>query len=341
MAITYNSTDIRGVAAEPIVEELIFENKTVADELVSFEDDIKAETIFTETSATATMQAYTCGVPTAAGSLNAFDTVVTPVKVQYYQEFCPETLRFSRFKRDMKPGAWENFSTEFERIVIGGVYAKQISADLENKFWVNALAATKTAVAALTPGAGQASVGAAEQTLVAATTAGLFDGIVTKMIYNASNATATAGVGTRVKVAGTTITAANIKAEYDKVYAAIPAVALQSQYEKPYLYVPHSHMQFINIYNNTPTNYTKPFDVNTTTGQYFYNGLEIKFVPLPENVIIAAPKINLIWATDLKSDFNKIQVDKIANNREDYFIKAEMTIATHVVNQKYNVLYVG
>lgn len=341
MAITYNSTDIRGVAAEPIVEELIFENKTVADELVSFEDDIKAETIFTETSATATMQAYTCGIPTAAGSLNAFDTVVTPIKVQYYQEFCPETLRFSRFKRDMKPSAWNNFSTEFERVVIGGVYAKQISADLENKFWNNVLSGTKTAIAALTPGTGQGSVGAAEQTLIAATTAGLFDGVVAKMIYNNSNAAGTSGLGTRVKVVGTTITASNIKAEYDKLYAAIPAVALSSQYEKPYLYVPHSHMQFINIYNNTPTNYTKPFDVNDARDKYFFNGLEIKFVPLPENVMIAAPKSNIIWATDLKSDFNKIQVDKIAANREDYFIKAEMTIASHVVNQKYNVLYIG
>jgi len=341
MAITYNSVDIRGVAAEPIVEELIFENKTVADELVSFEDDVKAETIFTETSATATMQAYVCGIPTAAGSLNAFDTVVTPTKVMYYQEFCPDTIRFSRFKQSMKSGAWETLSTEFERVVIGGVYAKQISYDLEVKFWNNVLSATKTAVAALTPGAGNAAVGAAEQTLIAATTAGLFDGVIAKMIYNSSNATATAGVGGRVKVAGTTITAANIKAEYDKVYAAIPAVALQSQYEKPYLYVPHSHMQLINIYNNTPTNYTKPFDVNTATGKYFYNGLEIKFVPIPENVIIAAPKVNLIWATDLKSDFNKVKMEPIAANRDDWFIKSEMTIAAHVVNQRFNVLYVG
>jgi hypothetical protein len=36
------------------------------------------------------------------------------------------------------------------------------------------------------------------------------------MIYNNSNATLTAGVGTRIKVAGTTVTYSNIKAEYDK-----------------------------------------------------------------------------------------------------------------------------
>ena len=85
MAITYNIVDFRGKAAEPIMEELLFENETVRDGLVTFQDDIKAETIFTEASASATMQAYTSGAPSSAGSLYAFDVAVTPVKVQYYQ----------------------------------------------------------------------------------------------------------------------------------------------------------------------------------------------------------------------------------------------------------------
>lgn len=340
MAISYNVVDIRGKAAEPIIEELIFENSTIAEGLVSFEEDVKAETIFTEATAGVAMQAYTSGVPTSSGSFNLFDTLVTPVKTQYYHEFDPNSLRFSRLKRDMKPGAWEIMSSEFEKVVIGGLYAKQISADLESKFWNNATSATKTAIAALTAGTGQTAVGAAEKTLAAATTAGLFDGVITKMIYNASNATATAGVGTRVKVAGTAITAANIKDEYDKLYAAIPAVALASG-QAPYIYAPRSHKQFINIANNTPTQYKDAFSVNDAKTAYFFNGVEIKFVPLPENVIIAAAKSNIVWCTDLQSDVNKMELNKIANNREDMFVKNNMTIAAHVVNQKFNVLYVG
>jgi len=341
MAITYNSVDIRGVAAEPIIEELLFENETIAQNLVTFETDIKAETIFTEASAEATMQAYTSGVPTSAGDLNAFDVVVTPVKVQFYQEFDPNTLRFSRFKRDMPAGAWEIMSTEFERVVIGGLYAKQISLSAESKFWNNALAGTKTAVAALTAGTAQTSVGAAEKALVAATTAGLFDGVITKMIYNASNATATAGVGGRVKVAGTTITATNIKEEYDKVYAAIPAVVLSGNTTPPYFYAPRSHKQMINIYNNNPTNYKDAFSVSEDKTKYFFNGVEIVFVPIPENVIIAAKKEHIFWCTDLQSDINTMQIDKIANNREDMFLKNNFTETAHVANQKFNVLYVG
>ena len=343
MAITYNSVDIRGVAAEPIIEEILFENSTIADGLVTFEDDVKAETIFTEATATATLQAYTCGIPTAAGSLDAFDSVVTPAKGQFYQEFCPDTIRFSRFKRDMKPGAWNTMSTEFERVIIGGVYAKKVSLALETSFWNNASTGTKAAIAGLTAGTLQTEVSAAEKTLAAAlpTVASMaFDGVIARMIYNSSNATATPGVGGRVKVAGTTITSANIKAEYDKVYAAIPAQVLTGS-EMPMIYAPKSHMQLINIFNNDVTQFKTAFAVNDARTEYYFNGVKIVFVPIPGNVLIAALKSHIVWATDLLSDINTVQLDKIANNREDMFIKNNVAITSHVANQRFNVLYVG
>jgi hypothetical protein len=43
----------------------------------------------------------------------------------------------------------------------------------------------------------------------------------------------------------------------------------------------------------------------------------------------------------LVADVNTLQMDKIAPNREDMFLKHNMTLAAHVVNQKFNVLYVG
>lgn len=338
MAISYSVVNYRGKAAEPITEEILFENDTVGKGLVTFESDVKAETIFTEATASATLQAYTSGVPTSAGDLTANDYAVTPTKVQFYQEFDPNTLRFSRFKRDIKAGAWEIMSDEFERIVIGGLYAKQVSNAAENEFWNGAKAATKTAVAALTAGTGQTAVGAAEKTLVAALTASQIDGVIVRMIYNDINQSA--GVGKRVKVAGTTVTASNIKAEYDKVYAAIPAVVLTNA-EPPRIYAPKSHKQMIIQANNVVSDFNKPFSVNENMTTFYFNGLEIVFVPIPENVVICAVPSHIIWCTDLESDINTMQLDKIANNREDMFIKHNMTLAAHIVNQKFNVLYVG
>lgn len=338
LALVYNSVDMRGVAAEPVVEELFFANKTVGEGLVTFEEDVKAETIFTEAAVSLTMQAYTCGVPTPAGSQDLFDTIVTPVKFLFYDEFCPDNVRFSRFKTTMKPGAWETMSTEFEQLIME-MYSSTIAEDVENKFWNNALAGTKTAVAALTAGTANNQVSTAEKTLVAATPTGLWDGVITRMIYNSSNPTQTAGVGERIKVAGTTITAANIKAEYEKVYAAIPAVVLENPGREVVIYAPRSHKQLINIANNVNTNYTKPFDV--TGDKITFYGIPVVFVPIPENVLVAAAKQHIIWTTDLLSDLGRVQIEKKEAASDTWFIKVVATLKPHVTNQRYNVLYVG
>jgi hypothetical protein len=344
MAIAYNIVDFRGVAAEPVVEEILFECSTIAQDLVTFEEDVKAETIFTEATASAVLQAYTSGVPTSAGSLTLFDVAVTPVKTQFYQEFDPNTVRFSRFKRTLKPGAWEILSEDFERIMIGGIYAKKAALALESWFWNGISTTTQTTIAGLTAGTANTSVGAAEKTMIAALTipAGspVSDGIITKMIYNSSNATATAGVGTRIKVAGTSITAANIKAEYDKIFAAIPTAVFDGD-ELPMIYAPKSHKQFLVQANNVTTDFKKPFDIDVTATNFTFNGLKIVFVPVPEKVVICALKSHLVWATDLLSDTNLLKIDNIALNREDMFVKINSTLASHVVNQQFNVLYVG
>lgn len=340
MAIVSNSIEILGVAAEPIIEEILFQNNTISKGLVTFEDDVKAETIFTEADATATMQAWVSGAPTSSGSLNSWDVKVTPEKVMFYQEFNPETLRFSRYKRSMKPGAFENFSTEFEQVVIGGIYANRISLSAEKNFWIGAKGTTKTAIAALVAGTAQTSIGAEEKTLVASSLGadGLFDGLLTKLLYNNSRATGATQVGERVKVVGTAITGANIKAEYDKVYASILPEVLENG-ELPTIYAPYSHKQLITIFNNNVANFKDAFAVSGDS--FSFNGLKIEFVPFPENVILCAKKSHLFWVTDLVSDINNVKMDKIASNREDYFLKSVMSEGAHVANQKYNVLYVG
>lgn len=331
--ISYSTKiDIKGVALEPIFTELLYMNETISENLVTFADDIKAETIVTESSQSITFAAFTAtGAPTAAGSMTFNDVAITPVKLEAYDEFTPETLRTSRFKRGMKAGAWEILSDEFSKWVMDNV-GGEISQSAASQFWNGAKAATATAVAALTPGAGQNAVGAAEQAYVAAAPVTLIDGIVTRMIYN------NAALGTRVKVAGTTITSSNIATEYGKAYAALPAINLSAQKTAPYIYAPFSHKQLINIFNISAT-YRDLFSVQGT--KYYYSGVEIKFVPLPENCMIVANPEHLIWATDLLSDIQTLKIDRIANNREDFFYKTVFTQFAHVVRQTMNVLYLG
>lgn len=338
MPISYNTFKEQGKLAEDIISEILFQTPTIAGGLVTFEDDVKSNTTFTETSATVTQQAYTAGAPSASGDLLAFDATVTPAKFMYYAEFVPDNLRFKRFQKDMKPGAWETFSNEFERLVIGGAYAKKIALDFEHKFWNNATSATKTAVAALTASASNTYVSAQEKAYVASLTAGEYDGLITKIIYNDSNSAGVAGVGGRIKVVGETKTAENIKAEYDKKYKAIPAEVLHSG-NKPYIYVPFIDMQLINVYNNNVSNFKDAFDVSGD--KYSFNGLEIKFVDIPDNVSLVGNKEHFLLCTDVISDVQYIKMEPIAANRDDWFLKSVMTCAAHVQNQKFNVLYIG
>jgi hypothetical protein len=341
MAISLSAASMKasGKTYEPILEELLFENKTIGQELVAFDDNVKADTEITEVSSSVTMQAYSSGAPSSNGTLTSTGTSITPVKVMYYQEFDPNTLRQSRYGRDMKAGAWNTVSGEFEKVVLG-LYSRKISYDAESKWYNNILSATQVAIAALTPGSGQASVGVAEQTYAAALTAGQFDGLVTRMIYNGG------ALGGRVKVAGSTINASNVKDEYDLLYAAAPAVVLDQTDVAPRIYAPYSHRQYITAYNNNPNAFKDAFVVekneNKALGKMFsFNGVEIVFVPLPENCMILARPNQLLWATDLVSDISYMKIDYIASNRDDMFIKHVFTIFAHVMNQDKNVLYLG
>jgi hypothetical protein len=334
MAISYSAlVEIRGQAVDPIISEIIFENKTISEGLVAFETGIKAGTIFTENVNAVTMQAWAVN-PSASGTIGINDVLITPVKVEYLDAFTPNDLRTSRFNRDMKPGAWNDVSDEFAKMILNGV-AKSISADAENKFWNGATSATKTAVAALTAGTLNTQASTQEKALVAAMPTNLLDSVITRAIYN------NAAVGGRIKVVGTAaITASTIVAQYQLLYTSIVAETLSASEEKAFIYAPRSHKQLINIANVNLT-YRDVFSVDMVADKYYYLGVEIKFVPIAENVMLVAVPSSIKWCTDLMEDLNMVVIDKYPQPRKDYFYDVVFTIFAHVTNQKFNTLYVG
>ena len=207
MAITGTTVDIRGKAVEPILEEVLFANKTIADGYVTFNSDIKAGTIFTEAGVDVTAQLYTGAALSSSGSININERIITPTKLEYKQTFLQESLRAARFNRTMAPGAFNIESDEFASTVLAMV-GPNVSQDAESIFWGGITSATKTAIAALTPGSAQGSMTAATQTAVAALTAGQVDGVFAKVLYDQS------ALGSYIKVGGTTVTSANIASQF-------------------------------------------------------------------------------------------------------------------------------
>lgn len=338
MALSYSKIDIRGVAFKDVLGEVLFDNNTLEEGLVTFADDIKANTIFTDTGHTVVLQQYSSGAPTPMGTIGIKDTLITPKKFTAYDEFNMEDLRTGRFSRDMKPGAWNMTSSEFESAVLNGV-SPYVSLAAEQLFWNAATAATKTAVAALTANdADPLAISVAQQAYVAAAPTGLSDGIITKLIYNNWG---TPSVGARKRVIGTTITSANIFTEYGKAYTSTPSSVLHSKTDKPYIYAPYSHLAMINQFNTNNTYKSDVFVVDMVNQRFFFQGLEIKFVPTPENCILISSKKHLVWCTDLTDDLLYIEVNKKQNNADDMFYKFVFLQESHVRNQKFQTLYLG
>jgi len=338
MAISYTPVDIRGVAVEPILEEVLFANKTISDGYVTFNDNIKAGTIFTEAGVDVTAQLYTGSALSSSGSINITDRTITPTKLEYKQTFLEESLRSSRFNRSMNPGAWNIESSEFASSVLAMV-GPNVSQDAESIFWGGITSATKVAIAALTPGAGQGSMTAATQTAVAALTAGLVDGVFSKVLYD------NAALGGYIKVTGTTVTAANIAAEMAKIYAAIPAENLADTVSPTVIYAPRAWRQLARIANNAvgaaqQINFL--FDSPANDAKCYYNGVEILFVPTPNNLMAYAQrKAAVSWNTDLLDDVNRFEVGKLANDGDVQFVRSIYTLAANVGQATKGVLYGG
>jgi hypothetical protein len=339
MAISYTSVDIRGKAVEPILEEVLFENKTIADGYVTFNTDIKAGTIFTESGVDVTAQLYTGAALSSSGSMTITDRIITPTKLEYKQTFLQEALRAGRFGRSMRPGAFNIESSEFASTVLAQ-YAPNVSQDAENIFWGGITAATKTAIAALTPGAGQGSITAATQTAVAALTAGLIDGVFAKVLYD------NAALGGYIKVTGTTVTAANIAAEMAKIFAAIPAENLLDNVSPTVIYCPRAWKQL--CYNaNNAVGAAQQINFQITGNDFnsakvYYNGIELLFVPAPNNLMAYAQrKAAVSWNTDLLDDVNRFEIGKVYNDADIQFVRTIYTFAANVGQATKGVLYGG
>lgn len=348
MGINFTGSTRNQSELEEVLIEIYSNSGTFTDNIVDVQDGHKSGTDVYESKVSVAMSALNTGEVTATGNID-LDFNKTPVSLytyNYEDRIDDNVLKGTRFEKSMASGAFNVVSDEFDRKVLIQT-APAIGEDLENKIWNGATAATKAAIAALTPGAGQGSISAGAQALVAAMPTTLFDSLATKILYNDSQAKTApgAGLGDYVKVAGTTVTSANIAAEYAKIYAGAPEKLVNSTNpdEMPVIFAPRGDRQLIKIANNAvgaaqQINFlVEGAGVNE---KIYYNGVEIKFVPLVGFRVLTAGKF-LKLLMDLTGDVSSLMVDKVANGAMQRYIKNVGSIATWVTNQRYITLYNG
>lgn len=330
MALNYGKVDIRGKYVVDVFTDLLFEIPTLNKGYVSFVDDVKASTIFTEARSTASIQAYASGVPSTQGALNVFDYEVIPTKYMYYQTYNPDTLRFTRFNVDMSQGAINVLSNEFTRKVIFGKYGLDMANNTEKLFWNSITQATKTAILA-------GSYTDEEKALVNELTVSLFDGVIAKILRNDINSTKTLGKGTYTSVSHDEFpSATNIKVIFDKLYGSVKAELIANS-DKVAIAAPNSWRAFINIYNNNPANFNKAFEKRD--GEFYYNDFKINFINLDsDNAAFVYVVDDVAWVTDMISDVNQIKEDAVPGAVNDRFLLTVGTISAHLSNQEQIVL---
>jgi hypothetical protein len=338
MAITYTPVAIRGEAVSPIIQEIMFANKTVNKGLVNFADDVKASTIITEARVDVVGQLYTGAALSSSGGPTVKDREATPKKIEYKYTFLYNDLRQSRFNRDMASGAWNIDSDEFNSQVLA-MTGPRVSEDAQLKFWAAFSATNKAAIAALVPGAGQGSITAAAQTAVASYTADPagVDGVLSRVLYDAT------ALGAYIKVTGTTVTAANIAAECAKIYAAIPAASLEG-IEMPVIYAPYAWKQLIKVANNAVGAAQQINFLVTGLGDaevISYNGIVIEFVPIPTGFAYCQRPSVIHWSTDAMADCASFETGKVANDGDTMFVRSIYTLDATVMDQSHGVLYGG
>jgi hypothetical protein len=343
MAVTYTGTKTEAGEYAEIVQEIYADSPTFRGETIEIVEGHKSGMDIYESSAEITFSAANYGAVTADNvALKTQKSKVDLATFNVEGVIDESSLKGTRFEKSMKAGAFNVVSDEFDQKVLIQVQPA-VGAKLEAWVWDGATAATKVAIAALTPGAGQGSITAAAQTKVAAMATTLFDSIPTTMLYNASQSKAApgAGLGDYLKVTGTTVTTSNIVAEYVKIYNAIPDdVLVKTGDDAPIIYAPKGDYKLIKSVNRVQGAALQENFVGNSFNDMYFNDVKIIFVDLV-GFRIAAQKTNLKLIMDLLSDSSQLIIEKEANASTRRILKLINTMNTWVVKQKWNVLYNG
>ena len=343
MAVTYTGTKTEVGEYAEIVQEIYADSPTFRGETIELVEGHKSGLDIYESSAEITFTAANYGQVTADNvNLKSQKSIVNLKTFNVEGIIDESSLKGTRFERSMKAGAYNVVSDEFDQKVLIQVQPA-VGAKLESWVWDGATTATKAAIAALVPGAGQGSISAGAQALVAAMPVTLFDSIPATMLFNDSQSKTVPGVGLGeyIKVAGTTVTTANIVAEYVKKYNGIPdKVLVLTGEDAPVIFAPKSHYKMIKSVNRVQGVALQENFVGTSFNDMYFNDVKIIFVDLVGFSIVAQKK-NLKLVMDLLSDSSQLIIEKEANASTRRILKLINSMTTWVVKQKYNLLYNG
>ena len=345
--VTFSGTKLPQSELAEIQSEIYADWGTFRDRDIEINENHKSGTEVYESKVTVNMKAASTGEVTAdsTAEYKVDRTSVDNVRVMFADIVDYETLLSTRFEKSMAAGAFNLVSSEFDNKVLQYI-TPAISSQMESATWNGATTAQKAAIAGLTPGAGQGSVSAGAQTLVAAMPTNLFNSLPATILYNSSQSKSApgAGLGDYKKVLSiSAITSANIAAQYGLLFNTIDPIVLADPANPPVIFAPLAHRQLMRTANNSvgaASNKNFDFADNTLQSKVYFQGIEVKFKPLVGFMICADPRY-LKLLMDLISDISTLQTGQVANGAQQMYYKNVQSLTTWVTNQRYITLYGG
>lgn len=346
MGVVFSGTKVPQSELKAIQHELYADFGTFREKDIDIQEGHKSGAEVYESKVTVTPKPYTGGAVTAGSDVLAVQrSVVNLTKIEFSDTVKYDSLLDTRFEKSMKKGAFNVVSQEFDNAILQFI-TPAIGQTMEEIVWTGATTAQKALIAGLTPGAGQGSISASAQVIAAAMPTNLINSLPAIILHNdsLSKDTPGAGIGDYVKVAGTPYTAATIAAEYAKMYAAIEPKVLNDKVNPPVIYAPLADRQLMRTANNSvgaASNQNFLFSSPAMDAKAFYNGVEVKFKPLPTDFAIISPSVYLKILFDLKNDMNILETGKMPAGSDEYYYKNVQAMAAWVTNQRYIILYGG
>ncbi|KAA6343658.1 hypothetical protein EZS27_008663 [termite gut metagenome] len=158
-----------------------------------------------------------------------------------------------------------------------------------------------------------------------------FDGFI--KVLNTSDKT--------IKIAGSTITKANVVGEIEKVYAAIPEAVLQNAEERVKIFVSYNTNRVLRMSLSNVNSQVIHTEFSIEGKVVYFLGIEI--VPakgISNSQMIASTIDNLIFGTDLVSDFSEIELGTFPKpNESKLWIKGRLRLGVTVAFPEEAVLY--
>ena len=298
MSFVYQAINVQPSIAQGFYSDTLYKASSIANGVVTVYPNIKNSQKITSLNTASGLQVYSCAW-SPDGDLDADGILLSTCKLKINKEICKDEIEQTYLSQLMRPGTGAEIPSNILQFWIDRTL-EATSFDIERIMW----AGDTTSLDPILK---------------------LCNGYMKKL----ADATGTA----REVIEGTIVamTAANLVAQLIVAYNLIPDQLMGNT--DLWITLPIGVKKFFQLAINSTVTQVNTLGINIVGDSYTYNNLPINFsAGMPANNIDIAPASQLGFGTDLLSDIQAIEADKVDKFSDNYGLKAVMIVGMQFLN---------